>query len=266
MVMTVLSTLLYLLCGAGFAWRLWAGPARVPWRHALLVLTGIGVMLHGAGLGGRMDAPGGLDLGFFNALSLVAALMVLTVLLGALRRPLENLMVLVLPVAAGLQLTGHLVGGDVATITRFPAGLELHVGTSILAFSVLSVAVVQSLVLAWQESRLRHRHPGGLVRLLPPLQEMERLLFQMVRIGFLLLSLALLSGMLYLDDLFGQHLAHKTAFSLLAWALFAILLFGRWRWGWRGRIAVRWTLGAFILLLLAYFGSKLVLELILGRG
>ncbi len=134
-----------------------------------------------------------------------------------------------------------------------------------LAYSLLSIAAIQSIVLALQDRRLRHKHPGGLTGALPPLQVMESLLFQMIGLGFIFLSLSLLSGIVYLEDIFAQHLVHKTVLSIVAWAVFGVLLWGRWHSGWRGRTAIRWTLGGFVLLLLAYFGSKLVLELILGR-
>jgi ABC-type uncharacterized transport system permease subunit len=94
---------------------------------------------------------------------------------------------------------------------------------------------------------------------------MEGLMFEMIGIGFALLTLALLTGVLFLEDIFAQHLVHKTVLSICAWGVFAILLWGRWRFGWRGRTAIRWTVGGFVFLMLAYFGSKLVLELILGR-
>jgi len=80
-----------------------------------------------------------------------------------------------------------------------------------------------------------------------------------------LLTLTLLSGVLFVDNLFAQHLVHKTVLSIAAWFVFGILLFGRWRWGWRGRQAVRLTLLGMIVLLLAFFGSKFVLELVLKR-
>ena len=83
--------------------------------------------------------------------------------------------------------------------------------------------------------------------------------------GFAVLTLALFSGFIFVRDLFAQHLIHKTVLSCLAWIVFAILLFGRWRFGWRGRVARTWTLSGFALLGLAYFGSKIVLETILGR-
>ena len=75
----------------------------------------------------------------------------------------------------------------------------------------------------------------------------------------------MVSGIMYLKDMFAQHLAHKTILSIAAWLVFAILLVGRWRFGWRGRTAIRWTMSGFVTLLLAYLGSKWVLEILLGR-
>jgi len=97
------------------------------------------------------------------------------------------------------------------------------------------------------------------------LQTMEALLFQMLAAGFVMQSLSLATGFMFVEDLFAQHLVHKTVLSILAWFVFAILLWGRWRYGWRGKTAIRWTLGGFVSLLLAYLGSKMVLELVLGR-
>ena len=104
----------------------------------------------------------------------------------------------------------------------------------------------------------------GVTRLLPPLQTMETLLFEMLWVGQVLLTLSIVTGFLFFEDLFGQRLVHKTVFSLLAWLVYAILLWGRHRNGWRGSQAVRWTLGGFAALMLAYFGTKLVLEFILA--
>jgi ABC-type uncharacterized transport system permease subunit len=103
------------------------------------------------------------------------------------------------------------------------------------------------------------------LNLLPPLQTLEFLMFQCIGLGFFLLSLSLISGFIFLDDLFAQHLAHKTILSIIAWIVIAILLWGRYYSGWRGRTAIRYVFTSFILLMLAYFGSKVVLELILHR-
>ncbi|MDF1527567.1 MAG: cytochrome c biogenesis protein CcsA, partial [Sedimenticola sp.] len=145
-----------------------------------------------------------------------------------------------------------------------PWTLRIHVIISLLAYSLLAMASVQAILLAIQDYQLRHRHPGGFIRALPPLQTMEALLFEMIGLGFGLLSVALLSGFIFLENLFTQHLVHKTLLSIAAWLVFGILLWGRHRFGWRGQKALAWTLSGFVVLMLAYFGSKFVLELVLN--
>jgi ABC-type uncharacterized transport system permease subunit len=140
----------------------------------------------------------------------------------------------------------------------------MHILISVISYSLLTLAALQAILLAIQNQQLRNRHPGGFVRAMPPLETMECLLFRLIGIGFLLLSISLLSAVPYTQNLVEQHLIHKTVLSITAWVVFAILLWGRWRFGWRGRTAIRWTLGGFAVLMLAYFGSKLVLELIIG--
>ena len=142
-------------------------------------------------------------------------------------------------------------------------GMRLHILLSLLSYSLFTLAAVQSGLLAVQNQHLHNRHPGGFVRALPPLQTMEALLFEMIGLGFILLSLGLITGFMFLEDMFSQHLVHKTLLSLMSWVVFAVLLWGRFRFGWRGRIAIRWTMAGFMALMLAYFGSKAVVELIL---
>ena len=99
---------------------------------------------------------------------------------------------------------------------------------------------------------------------MPPLRNMEAILFEVILIGFIVLTISLASGLVFLDNMFAQHLAHKTILSILAWLVFLTLLIGHWRLGWRGRTAVRWTLGGFVSLMMAYFGSKFALEILLS--
>ena len=115
------------------------------------------------------------------------------------------------------------------------------------------------------DKRLRSRKPLGWLKILTPLESLESGCFQSIIAGFLLLTLALVSGAFFIEDLFAQHLVHKVVLAMTAWVVFGILLFGRMRFGWRGRQAMRWTLAGYILLGLSYFGSKLVLETLLGR-
>ncbi|HET6592901.1 MAG TPA: cytochrome c biogenesis protein CcsA, partial [Xanthomonadales bacterium] len=103
---------------------------------------------------------------------------------------------------------------------------------------------------------------------LPPLLTMEKLLFRIIWAGFILLTATLVTGVVFTEELFGKaaKLNHKTLFGVVSWIIFAALLCGRHVYGWRGRVAVRWTLAGFLALVLAYVGSKFVLEVILGRA
>jgi ABC-type uncharacterized transport system permease subunit len=137
---------------------------------------------------------------------------------------------------------------------------------ALLAFSVLSIAAAMAILLAIQERALRHRHITPWLTALPPLTLTESLLFRLIGAGFVLLTVALLTGILFVSNLFGQHLVHKTVLSIIAWLVFGALLYGRWRHGWRGRSAVNLTLIGMSVLVLAFFGSKFVLEVVLHRA
>lgn len=238
------------------------------WRppRALGIALGfVALALHAATLYHELFRLGGLNLSFFNAVSLAAWTMAGLLLISSLSKPVENLAILALPVAAITVLLDLRFPG--ARLLGEDAGwqLRLHVLTSMLAYSLLTLASAQAILLAVQNNHLRRHHPGGFIRALPPLQTMESLLFEMIGVGFVLLSVSLVTGFFYLEDMFAQHLVHKTVLSIVAWITFGSLLWGRMRFGWRGRKAVTWTLVGFVVLMLAYFGSKAVLELILQR-
>lgn len=262
----ILAIVLYLASSLMLMARLLRRAPALPWLRGGMLTLGLGgVALHAAVLYPLLITANGLDLGFFKAASLVGWLTALLLLLSSLKRPLENLGIILLPMAA---LTIALMFAYPAPHMLSGTGgwqLDLHILLSILAYSLLVIAALQSLVLAFQDHQLRNKHPGGLLRALPPLQVMEALLIQLITAGFIMLSLALLTGIFFLEDIFAQHLVHKTLLSIVAWLVFAVLLWGHWRFGWRGRTAIRGTLGGFIFLMLAYFGSKLVLEILLGR-
>lgn len=257
---------LYLLAG-GLLWRRLAASVPLPEhsRTRPLLLGLVAVLLHGSLLWQLLFTPDGLDVGFYTILTLVGWLVALLLLLSAFKRPVESLGIVVLPFTA-LTILLRLLSNEHQFLSRdLGTGLEFHILVSILAYSLLSIAVVQAVLLYFQEAHLHNKQPGGIVRTLPPLETMETILFQMIGLGFIVLSISLISGGLYLQDLLGQHLVHKTFLSIVAWILFAILLWGRVQFGWRGRTAIRWTIAAFVTLMLAYFGSKFVIELILNR-
>lgn len=134
---------------------------------------------------------------------------------------------------------------------------------SVVAYSLIMLGAVQALLLSYQDRAIRSHHPGGFIRYLPPIYDMEVLLFQFLGFGFICLSGSLISGFFFLEDIFAQHQAHKTVLTLIAWFILGCLLFGRFKFGWRGKTAVRWTLLTFALLLVGFFGSKLVYEFII---
>ena len=207
---------------------------------------------------------GGPDLHFFAALSLVGlGMAALTTALGPAQR-IEALGIIVFPLAAATLLAYAGLGGGLPQ-RQLGWPLQLHALLALLAYATLAVATLLALMLWFQDHALRQRHLGGWMRLLPPLTQMETLLFRSLVAGFVLLSLTLLTGVLFVDDLFAQDLGHKTLLSILSWIVLAVLLFGRWRWGWRGPRAAKLTLFAMVLLLLAFFGSKFVYELVLHR-
>ncbi len=207
---------------------------------------------------------GGVDLHFFAALSLVSACIAALCLLVNLLRPVATLGVIVFPLAATLLLVDIFVAPPTHP-SPIDWQIKLHVTFALLAFSVLSVAAVLAILLSLQEHALRKRRFDGIVTALPPLTLTETLMFQLIASGFALLTLTLLSGILFVANLFTQHLVQKTVLSIAAWIVFGALLFGRRRYGWRGRRAVRLTLAGMVLLLLAYFGSRFVLEVVLQR-
>ncbi len=203
-----------------------------------------------------------LNLSFFVTGSVISAAVVSLLLLSSLRHKLDNLFAWAFPLAA---VTVGFAWANQATLSEHTGGVVFtHRFVTDLLQPYSPSQHFKSILLARQERALKQHRTRGLINTLPPLQVMENLLFDMIAAGQVLLTLALVTGWLYTDDLFAQHLVHKTILSLIAWVIFATLLAGRTLFGWRSRTALRWTLSGFILLMLAFFGSKAVLELIIG--
>jgi len=207
---------------------------------------------------------------FMGAGAALSAILLVTVIihwLGNFFYNLRGLQVLVLPAAALCALAPLLLGDGSPMPHAGMAMLTAHVIVALLAYGLLTIAALHALLLSVLERRLRTGNLPPILNGLPPLLTMETMLFRIVIAGFVLLSATVLSGLLFSEALFGQPLAftHKNVFTLLSWAIFAALLVGRFLFGWRGRVALRWTLWGFAALVLAYVGSRLVLEVLLGR-
>ena len=263
---SIIAIFLYLLAACWMGVRVFSRDAAPStFKYRLLAVGGVALLLHAFVLHHTIITDQGYDLGFYHAFSLMSWVVVLLVLLTVLIRPTENLAIVFLPFTALALILEQVFSSDHMISDHASIGLRMHVVLSISAYSLLAIAAVQSIILAVQEYQLRHKHPVPSLRLFPPMQTMEEFLIQLLAIGFFLLSLSLATGLMFVHNIMAQHLAHKIVFSILAWLLFGLVLLGRWRRGWRGKTLIRWTLGGFISLMLAYFGSKLVLELILNR-
>ena len=229
----------------------------------LLPLALCAIGMHSASLHQTLFTEHGVQLGFVTAVSLIALIVNLLVLISGLKKPLHNLFIFSFPFTAAVLLLEIVLPATDVTYNNLSEGTIIHILLSILAYSLLIIATLQSLLLAYQNHQLRNHHLTGTVRLLPPLQTMESLQFELLWVGEILLTLAIITGFIFLEDLFAQHLVHKTVFTLIAWCIYATLLWGRHSQGWRGTVALKWTLGGFCALMLAYFGSKFVLEMLL---
>ena len=223
--------------------------------------------LHSYLLAGSMFSESGLFLGVGNAISLILWLTVLIYGVGSLFYRLDGLHALVTPAAALAVLLPALFPSAHALVHTETLAFKAHLLIAMLAYSLFTIASLHVLLMAIIERRL---HAGALppaLQNMPPLLTMETLLFRLIAAGFVLLTLTIVSGALFSEELFGKpaRFSHKTVFGVLSWLIFAALLGGRWFYGWRGRTAVRWTLAGFLTLVLAYIGSKFVLEVILGR-
>jgi len=228
------------------------------------ILTTLALLFHGSGIFFTMQQAGGWDVSLFSTVAIATWLMAFITFLSGIKFPIAHPGIIIYPlVALSLMLQVQVPETTVSPLSD-PA-LEWHILLSLSAYSLFTLAALQAIVLAIQEQQLRQRHLAGLIRRLPPLQSMEITLFQLLSVGFLLLTIGLMTGFMFLDDIMAQHLAHKTLLSLIAWCVFATLLWGRWRYGWRGKTAVKWTLVGFTFLALAFIGSKLILEFLLSR-
>lgn len=255
----------------GLAWHFWnsrwrsrsAGTLR-PWeRAAILVPLALHAWLLYEGVFGKE-----LRFGFAQALSIMMLLGVAVYWVESLFYALEGMQPLVLPLAAlAVPLPALFPGLASSGAHAQAAEFKLHLALAMIAYGLFVIALLHATLMAVAERQL-HRRGGVAFPNLPPLLTLESLLFRMIGAAFVFLTLTLITGIAFSETLFGRALRfeHKTVFAVLSWLIFAWLLAGRWRYGWRGRTALRWTLSGFVLLMLAYVGSRFVLEVLLGRS
>ena len=251
---TLAAVLIYAVAGF-LQWQVLQGKKT---QSKAKLLGTCALALHTLSIYWVLHQDNGINLSVFSIGSLISWLVTALVLLSSLRQSIENLFIAVFPMSAVTALLAWALGINAGK--AYDVGLLTHILLSILSYSIFTIATIQAFLLSRQESALKHHHTRGLVSSLPPLQTMERLLFEMITTGLALLTAAMITGFLFFEDLFAQQLVHKTTLSILAWILYATLLFGRFTFGWRSQTAVRWTMGSFLVLALGFFGSKAVIE------
>ena len=230
---------------------------------SVIALGLIALLCHSVVAWQSVIRPEGINLGFYKISAIIFLVINVACVLSMTKRPLQNLLVVLFPLSAMSVLVSAYAPDTSAIATDLPTGLLIHISSSILAYAVLTLAAAQAALVAAQDFQLRHRHTLGIVQILPPLQLMESMLFELLWVGVGLLTISIFSGFIFLDDMFAQQVVHKTVLTILAWLLFSVLLWGRTQLGWRSQTAVRFTLAGFVMLMLAFFGSKMVLEVIL---
>ncbi len=225
------------------------------------------LLLHGYGLQSALFSDVGMRFSFSFALSLMMWLAVLIYWLESFMARMEGMQPMVLPLAAACTFLPAIFPHVHLVAHASAIGFKLHFLAAMLAYSLLTLSALHAIFMGFTENALHKRSLKRSLASLPPLLAMESLLFRMLLLGFILLTLAVGSGVFFSEALFGKPLVfdHKTLFAFASWAIFATLLVGRHAWGWRGKRALRWTLAGFALLILAYVGSRFVAEVVLGR-
>lgn len=267
----IASSLLYAALGFHFWHTRWHETSTAadqlsmqPWERTAILVA---LILQGIGLYEGLFSASGMRFSFSYALSLILWLAVFIYWLESYRSRLDGLQPMVLPLAA-LCAVLPILFPEVRVITHANAWeFKLHFLTAMLAYSLFTLSALHAIFMGFVERRLHQKTFSKQLTSLPPILTLEAVLFRMIVIAFSLLTLALGSGMLFSEAIFGKAIAlnHKTLFAFAAWGIFAALLIGRHIYGWRGRIALRWILTGFLLLFLAYIGSRFVTEILLDR-
>jgi ABC-type uncharacterized transport system permease subunit len=267
---------LYVAAAAALWRQLGAAAATPPSTLGATWFAVPALLLHGGLLAVATFAGPGLHFGFAHALSATFWIVAVAVWVESLLLPLHGLLVFVLLAAAVTVVLPGLFGGVEIPPGADTLALRLHLATAILAYSLLATAAVHALLMASIDRSLHAGGDGGglsgrLMVRLPPLLVLETLLFRLIGAGFVFLTLTLATGVVFSEEIFGLPVRfghkddYKADFAVTSWLVFAALLAGRRVFGWRGRTALRWTLSGFAFLLLAYVGSRFVLEVIQGR-
>ncbi|WP_127471282.1 cytochrome C assembly family protein [Thiomicrorhabdus aquaedulcis] len=251
------ASVLYLYASA-LIWQRIQSTSSAAQRSKVLIIAICATVLHAYTLSNTLWVDQQINFHIGNGLSLVALLGSAILLITNINKSTETLGIFIYPFAALTTLLPLMV----LTTTYLPFELGTHVLISISAYSIMGIATAQAILYAQQERLFRTKKLSKLMNALPPLQVMETTLVQLILIGFVFLSFALISGALFIENMFAQHLVHKTFFAVLSWLVYAVLLLGHFKRGWRGQKAATYSIWAYFLLILSYIGTELTLAML----
>jgi ABC-type uncharacterized transport system permease subunit len=259
-----IAIITYLASGYKSISNVWGKKESPLWQ--LYAPAYIGIAAHTAQLISSVSIDGMLQLSLLNTISICVWLTIIVILLSALTKPLHNLFTFLMPAGALLLIIGS-VTPQLAEPRMYSGGMLFHIFIALLSASIMIITTLQATLVDIQTNALHdHQINSRFIKALPPLQSMERLMFEWLMIGFFLLTIAIITGGIFIDNIFAQHLVHKTVLTIIAWAFFATLIFGHFYLGWRGQRASRLIYIGFGFLLFAFIGSKFVLEYLLKIG
>jgi len=234
-------------------------------RERLFLL--VALIAHGVALHAAIFPGDQMRFGFGVAMSLMVWLAICFYWVETLYTRLDGLHAVVMPAGVLASAVPMFFPGEHVLANAASPAFRAHFVIAMLAYSLFTLAALHAMLMSVAGRQLHNARFSRLLAGLPPLLTMEALLFRLISIAFVLLTLTLASGVMFSESLFGKAFTvdHKTVFAFISWLLFGSLLLGRRLWGWRGRIALRWTLAGFVALMLAYVGSRFVIEVVLQR-
>lgn len=240
----------------------WVPRSNMPAPYLVASLAALAA--HSLSVYAALYTPDGLSLGIFSVFALICWVVNIILIASSLRAPVTLLLPPMFAVSIA-ALAGLMAFNGQQPPKHYPVEIALHILLSIAAYSVLVVTTGQAVMVALQDKLLREHRVRRAMKFLPPLRSMETVLFQFLTAGVVLLALSVITGFFFFDDIKTQHLAHKMFFSTAGLLVYGVLLWGHWTRGWRGVTALRLCIAGFLLLVLGYFGSKWVLEILLAR-
>ncbi len=230
----------------------------------IAVLAAISLLTHLATLSNEIFIAPGQNMSMLNVASLLTWVIAISMSLASYTMSSAILLPVVYSSAALALLAGLLIPTTHIVHFELRPNLIIHITLALLAYGCLVIALLYALQTSYINARLKQKQASLLHSSLPPLMQVETILFKLLATGTLLLTLSLISGFVFLDNMFDKEQAHKTVLSIVAWGIFCLTLFGHYRLGWRRKTLVSMTIAGTAILTLAYFGSRFVKEVILS--